>query len=238
MTVSERVLEALQSRIGHRFADIGVLTQALTHSSAVGERSTAPQIGTYERLEFLGDRVLALVIADMLYFAFPLSAEGDLARRLTALVRNETCAEVARVLDLGAAVHLGGGEAHSGGRTKATILGDVCEALIGAIYLDAGMEPARRFIETHWRAQMMSSTAPLRDAKTTLQEWAQGRRLPTPSYKILERSGPEHAPRFVVAANVEGLAPDNGEGGTRREAEQNAAAALLFREGVWRGEGR
>jgi ribonuclease-3 len=237
MTAAERALETLQTRIGHRFADTGILTQALTHSSAIGERGTLHS-GTYERLEFLGDRVLALVIADMLYTAFPQSAEGDLARRLTALVRNETCAEVARSLDLGPAIHLGGGEAHSGGRTKATILGDVCEAVIGALYLDAGMDVARRFIETHWKDKMLSATAPLRDAKTTLQEWAQGRRLPTPNYRIIDRSGPEHAPRFIVSAMVEGLPPDSGEGGSRREAEQNAAAALLFREGVWRGEGR
>lgn len=237
MSLDDKALASLQDRIGHEFADVPLLLRALTHSSAVGE-SVLDQRATYERLEFLGDRVLALVIAEMLFMAFPQSAEGDLARRLTALVRNETCAEIARELELGAVLRLGGGEAHSGGRSKATILGDVCEALIGALYLDAGIDKTRRFIEAHWSGRMLSSSAPLRDAKTTLQEWAQGRKLPTPTYQIIDRSGPEHQPRFVVAATVSGLEPETGSGGSRREAEQNAAAALLFREGVWRGEGR
>jgi ribonuclease-3 len=221
----------LERRVGHEFADRNLLKRALTHSSA-GKRAG----GSYQQLEFLGDRVLALVVADMLLAAFPKASEGELARRLTALVRNETCVAVARDLDLGAATHLGGGEAQSGGRTKAAILGDVCEALIGAIYLDGGMEPARRFIGRHWKARMLDGDAARPDAKTALQEWAQGRALATPVYAIVQRSGPEHAPRFTSEVKVEGFKPAAGEGGSRREAEQKAAAAILVREGIWQHE--
>lgn len=235
MSGHKGALEDLERRIGHRFADRDLLERALTHSSAVGEGGGDAR-ATYERLEFLGDRVLALVVAEMLFASFPDANEGDLARRLTALVRNETCAEVARELEIGPALRLGGGEDQSGGRNKATILGDVCEALIGAIYVDAGLEGTRGFIADHWRQKMLSLAGPQRDAKTTLQEWVQGRKLPTPVYQMTARTGPEHAPRFVIAAIVDGFEPGRGEGGSRREAEQNAAAALLVREGVWQGE--
>jgi ribonuclease-3 len=194
-------------------------------------------MASYQRLEFLGDRVLALVISEMLIETFPRAAEGELAQRLTALVRNEACAEVARTLDLGEAIRLGGGEAQSGGRRKAAILGDACEALIGAVYLDGGLEPARRFVVQNWRDKMLAATSILRDAKTTLQEWAQGRGLAAPSYAIVGRSGPDHAPRFEVEVKVEGLPACRGAGSTRREAEQDAAAAALIGQGVWRADG-
>jgi ribonuclease-3 len=227
------VLDSLQARIGYRFRDRGLLEEALTHQSAVVEAGLGPE-ASYQRLEFLGDRVLGLVIADMLTVAFPRASEGELARRLTGLVRNESCAEVAIALDLGSDMRLGGGEASSGGRNKAAILGDVCEALIGAIYRDGGYASARDFVEAHWRSRMENWTQPLRDAKTTLQEWAQGRGLPTPAYVIAYRTGPHHAPRFVVTVDVAGLEPGSGEGGSRREAEQNAATAVLIREGIWK----
>jgi ribonuclease-3 len=223
----------LEERIAHRFGDPGLLRQALTHSSAAAETGLRPE-ATYQRLEFLGDRVLALVVADMLVADFPTAAEGELARRLTALVRNDACAGVAREIDLGAAIRLGGGELQSGGRAKAAILGDVCEAVIGALYLDGGVEAARTFIEAHWRERMLAADAPLRDAKTTLQEWAQGRGLAAPAYTIVARSGPEHAPRFVIEASVVGLDPGRGEGGSRRAAEQEAAALILLGQGVWK----
>ena len=139
---------ALEQRIGYEFGNRDLLIMALTHSSAVNDA-----MASYQRLEFLGDRVLALVISEMLIEEFPRAAEGELAQRLTALVRNEACAEVARTLDLGEAIRLGGGEAQSGGRRKAAILGDACEALIGAVYLDGGLEPARRFVVENWREQ-------------------------------------------------------------------------------------
>lgn len=229
----EESLSRLEARIGHRFADRSLLNRALTHTSASTGRR-AGRNDNYQRLEFLGDRVLALVVADMLVATFPDASEGELARRLNALVRNETCAAVSRDLDLGGAMRLGGGESLSGGSDNATILGDVCEALIGALYLDGGLDAVRGFIDRHWRERMMQGDGGRLDAKTALQEWAQGRKLPTPTYAIVERRGPEHAPRFVLEVQVEGLAPARGEGGSRREAEQHAAAAVLAREGVWK----
>lgn len=231
---SDAALDALQDRLGHRFAAAELLERALTHDSAAAELSLGPN-GSYQRLEFLGDRVLALVVAEMLSAAHPRAAEGELARRLNALVRNETCAEVAIELGIGEALLLGEGEARSGGRSKATILGDVCEAVIGAIYLDAGLDPARRLIERHWKARMASLSGPLRDAKSALQEWMQGRGLPPPEYTVVERTGPHHAPRFVISVALAGLEPGRGEGASKREAEQLAARAVLMREGLWKG---
>jgi ribonuclease-3 len=219
---------AVEERIGYAFGNRDLLATALTHSSAVTD-----SLATYQRLEFLGDRVLALVVSEMLIAAFPQAPEGELAQRLTGLVRNEACAAVASALDLGDAIRLGGGEAQSGGRRKAAILGDVCEALIGAIYLDGGLEPARRFVVANWQARMLATPSIVRDAKTTLQEWAQGRGLTTPAYAIVGRSGPDHAPRFEVEVSVEGLPSHRGGGRTRREAEQDAAAAALVSRGVW-----
>jgi ribonuclease-3 len=232
MRHGEAPLNALEARIGYAFAHRDLLNTALTHGSAATSAAAS-----YQRLEFLGDRVLALVISEMLLQAFPQASEGELAQRLTALVRNESCAEVALALDMGEAIRLGGGEAQSGGRRKVAILGDVCEAVIGAIYLDGGLEPARNFIDTNWRSKMLASNATLRDAKTTLQEWAQGRGLAAPSYSIVGRSGPDHAPRFEVEVRVDTIAPCRGEGRTRREAEQDAAAAVLVRQGIWKDDG-
>lgn len=228
----EAAVAALERRIGHDFANRALLMTALTHASAVGD-FTAPVRTSYQRLEFLGDRVLALVVSEMLLEAFPRAPEGELAQRLTRLVRNETCADVALALDLGRVIRLGGGEAQSGGRQKAAILGDVCEALIGALHLDGGIDTARRFIEANWRERMLTWRGPLRDAKTTLQEWAQARGLPTPTYRIVERSGPDHAPVFAVDVAVDAIEPARGEGRSRRDAEQSAATSLLRREGVW-----
>lgn len=229
--MSGSALPALERRIGYQFKDRDLIRTALTHASAGPGAS-------YQRLEFLGDRVLALIVAEMLLAAFPEAPEGELAQRLTRLVRNESCAEVAESLDFGSAIRLGEGERNSGGRKKAAILGDVCEAVIGALYLDGGIDAARAFIEANWRERMLHWQGPLRDAKTTLQEWAQGRGLPMPVYTITGRSGPDHAPRFEVAVAVEGVAESRGEGRSRREAEQAAAAIMLLREGVWgHGEG-
>ncbi|WP_342028604.1 ribonuclease III [Bauldia litoralis] len=224
----DAAIAALQKRLGHTFSDHRLLEIALTHASAV---ETGDE--TYQRLEFLGDRVLGLVIAELLIAQFPDASEGELSRRLTALVRNEACAAVAGDLDLGAAIRLGLGEAQSGGRRKAAILGDVCEAVIGALHLDGGIGVARRFIATHWQPRMLTWEGSLRDAKTTLQEWSQGRALGTPTYEIVGRSGPDHAPLFAVEVRVDQTEPARAEGRSRREAEQNAAANMLVREGVW-----
>jgi ribonuclease III len=225
-----RSLTALEIRIGYRFKDIGLAEHALTHVSALkGPRNPA---GSYQRLEFLGDHVLGLVVSEMLYRTFPQGNEGELSRRLADLVRKETCADVARALDLGEAVRLGGSEAQSGGRRRTTILGDVCEALIGAVFLDGGYEAAAAFVERFWRDRMLAPERPLRDPKTLLQEWAQGRGMPTPTYREIGRTGPHHNPEFRVAVELPQRDPVEGHGRSKRAAEQAAAAAMLAREGI------
>jgi ribonuclease III len=221
---------ALEERIGYRFRDAALLEQALTHISALtGTRNRA---GSYQRLEFLGDHVLGLVISDMLFRAFPSADEGELSRRLADLVRTETCAEIARAIDLGAAIRLGPSEANSGGRERMAILADVCEALIGALFLDRGYTEAAAVVERLWDARMRAPARPLRDFKTVLQEWAQARGLPAPTYREVERTGPHHDPEFLVAVELRGRTPAEGRGRSKRAAEQQAAAAMLEREGV------
>ena len=177
--------------------------------------------------------MLGLVISDMLFRAFPKADEGELSRRLADLVRKETCAEIARAIDLGAAIRLGSSEANAGGRTRPAILADVCEALIGAVYLDGGFAARRSAGRTAVGSAACARTAqPLRDPKTVLQEWAQARGLPTPAYREVARSGPDHDPEFRVAVQLPKLAPAEGSGRSKRAAEQAAAAAMLAREGV------
>lgn len=226
---------ALEQRVGYVFADKTLLDCALTHVSAIpGGPQHRPR--TYQRLEFLGDHVLGMVVSDMLFRSFPTANEGELSRRLADLVRKETCAEAARGIDLGAAIKLGGPEAQAGGRNRAAILADVCEALIGAVYLDGGYAAACDFVERFWRDRMLSKR-PLRDAKTLLQEWAQARGLPTPTYREIARTGPHHQPEFRVAVELPGLASMEGVGRSKRAAEQAAAAAMLTHEGVVAGGG-
>lgn len=225
----------LERRLDYTFRDPSLLRRALTHPSAVSERPQG-EPESYQRLEFLGDRVLGLVVADMLAEAFPDADEGGLHRRHAALVRKETCADVGAELGIGEALILGEGEANSGGREKGTILGDACEAVIGAIYTDGGLEPARALIERLWRSRMTERQRSPRDAKSTLQEWAQGRGLTMPRYSVIAESGPQHAPRFAVQVELDPFAPAQAEGSSKREAEQGAAAALLRREGVWKAD--
>jgi ribonuclease-3 len=220
-----QVLEALEGRLRYRFKDRAGLLRALTHRSAVPGDQVAHE--SYQRHEFLGDRVLALVVAEMLFAAYPREEEGDLARRLNQLVRRETCAEVATDLDLGSVVRLGAGERQSGGRRKEAILGDVAEAVIAAIYLDGGFEAAREFVLSNWKPRMENLTGPLRDPKTLLQEWAQGRGQSLPVYTIVERSGPDHAPVFRVVVTIDGATVGEGQGKSKRDAEQAAAAEAL-----------
>ena len=172
---------SLEERIGYRFKDATLLDSALSHiSSLKGSRNRA---GSYQRLEFLGDHVLGLVISDMLFRAFPKADEGELSRRLADLVRKETCADMARAIDLGAAIRLGSSEANAGGRKRPAILADVCEALIGAVYLDGGFPAAEALVGRLWEERLRTPAQPLRDPKTVLQEWAQARGLPTPAYR-------------------------------------------------------
>ena len=224
-------LAALEARIGHTFGDHSLLARALTHLSAP-VAAGADRTQSYQRLEFLGDRVLGVVVADMLYLGFPQASEGELSMRLAKLVRRETCAAVAVEWDVGPHVAMGQGEARAGGRKKAAILADVCEAIIGAAFLDAGFEAARAVVARSWRPRMDADISPERDAKTAVQEWAQARALAAPRYVELSRSGPAHAPHFVMQVLLEGYEPESGEASSKRAAEQAAAQAFLARRGA------
>ena len=221
-------LAALETRIGHRFRDGEMLARALTHlsSPAAGGQARGQ---SYQRLEFLGDRVLGVAVAEMLYRAYPQATEGELSMRLAKLVRRETCAAVAQEWDVGPHVVMGQGEARAGGRKKAAILSDICESIIGAVYLDAGFEAARELVTRSWRARMDADVEPERDAKTAVQEWAQARALASPRYVELARSGPAHAPHFVMQVVLDGYEPESGEASSKRAAEQAAAQAFLTR---------
>lgn len=209
--------KSLAESLGHRFKDPELLRRALTHAGLSSENSN-------ERLEFLGDRVLGLVVAEKLHALFPRDDEGILTRRLHALVRWEACAKAGEAAGLWRHLHMARGS-ENGGRSRGPIIGSACEAIIAALYLDGGMEAARRFIERYWRFDNFD--AEMRDAKTRLQEWSQARDGTAPVYALKEQSGPDHAPRFVVEARVTGIAPVTGEGGSKRQAEQDAAAKLL-----------
>jgi ribonuclease-3 len=221
----------LEARLGHAFRDPDLLTRALTHvSGARGGES-------YQRLEFLGDRVLGLAVAEMLVRAFPRATEGELSQRLSDLVRREACAVMAESWDVGPHLILGTGEVQSGGRRNRAILADAAESILGAVFMDAGYEPARALVERALAEQVTAPRTPPRDPKTALQEWAQGLGRPTPVYVIVERSGPDHAPHFHVAARVNGTEQAIGTGGSKRAAEQDAAQRILLREGVWQEQG-
>jgi ribonuclease-3 len=219
----------LEQKTGYAFVDKLLLDAALTHISALSGKN---RVGSYQRLEFLGDHVLGLVVSDLLFRGFPNADEGELSRRLADLVRKETCADVARSIDLGAAIKLGVSEANAGGRQRIAILADVCEALIGAVFLDGGYQSAVAVVEQLWGERLRTPASPVRDPKTALQEWAQARGLPTPSYREIGRTGPHHDPEFRVAVLLPELMPAEGLGRSKRAAEQAAAAALLSREGV------
>ncbi len=218
-------ISALEDRLGHRFGDRDLLKRALTHASASAALSN-------ERLEFLGDRVLGLVVAEKLHALYPDEAEGALTRRVHALVRWEACAGVGEAVGLWDHLVLARSElAASAARSRGTILGSACEAVIAALYLDGGLEAARAFIIRYWADMFDAPATDARDAKTRLQEWAQNpeRGGAAPVYVAVGREGPDHAPRFVVEARVDGYDPERGEGGSKREAEQDAAARLLAR---------
>lgn len=223
--------EELVKRLGYRFEKPELLDEALTHVSAPNANGQS-----YQRLEFLGDRVLGLAIAEMLYETFPGAPEGEMSRRLAELVRRESCAEIAISWDVGPYLKLGAGEAHSGERRNPTILADVCEAIIGAVFLDNGYGAAKDLVQRSFKDLLAAPRRPLRDPKSALQEWAQGRGLPPPSYAVVEQTGPDHAPRFRVMVRVKGAEGEFGLGTSKRIAEQAAARSLLLREGVWTEE--
>ena len=226
MTEPARLAE-LQEKLGHDFADRKLLERALTHASASSRASN-------ERLEFLGDRVLGLVVAEMLFNAYPEDPEGLLALKYNALVRGEACAAAAESVGLSGHMVLASSEVANGGRQKTAILGGACEALIAALYLDAGFETARAFVARHWERAFAELGDDMRDPKTMLQEWAQSRSRVArcaPEYRLVRREGPDHAPHFVVEVCVAGEGAAQGDGRSKREAQQAAARALLDRLG-------
>jgi len=222
----------LEVRLGYRFADPELLDRALTHSSAVSPGKRIAQ--SYQRLEFLGDRVLGLVVADLLYRRLPKANEGELSRALNALVRKESCAAIARQYDLGSELNLGDSEARTGGAQKDAILGDVTEAIIGAVYCDGGLGRAYEMIESFFGDQVGLAGSDRADAKTTLQEWAQARGLEPPDYVETERTGPDHAPQFTISVRIEGFTQLSASGSSKKLAEHKAAEAFLLRENVWK----
>jgi ribonuclease-3 len=224
--VSQKIKKTFCARIGYSFSNADLLDLALTHSSASDGSKTSDN----ERLEFLGDRVLGLVVAHRLLVLYPESNEGILARRLNALVRKGACAEIARDIGLGEVLVMDAAEDRSGGRDKTAILGDACEALIAGIYLDGGLEAAQKFIEGFWESQFSAVVDVAQDPKTALQEWAHQSHLAVPEYEIVSRSGPDHAPMFVIEVRVGALEPVSGTGPSKRIAEQAAAKSLLEKE--------
>ncbi|HJU19934.1 MAG TPA: ribonuclease III [Stellaceae bacterium] len=225
--------EELAAAIGYAFVRPELLEEALTHPSVLADgrrdgRRRAPKRRAYERLEFLGDRVLGLVVADLLWRRFDSEPEGDLTRRHAHLVRRETLARVAEAIGLAPHLILSRAEAASGAATHPGILADVCEALIGAVYLDGGFAAAFAFVRRWWEPLLLEMTGPPRDPKTALQEWAQARGL-RPDYALVATSGPDHARRFTVAASVAGGDPATATASSKRAAEIQAAALLLDR---------
>ena len=215
----------IETILGYRFSNDKLLTQALTHSSA-GKAARSATLNN-QRLEFLGDAVLGMVVSHLLYETYPDENEGDLARRLSALVNGETLARVSKSLGLGPFITMSNGEQSAGGRDNPAILEDVLEALIGAMYLDGGMKPSEQFILTYWRDLTLSVVSPPKDAKTGLQEWAQAHALGLPVYTLLATEGPAHAPLFTVQVKLQDIAPASASAASKRAAEQLAAAELL-----------
>lgn len=219
MTLSHPLFE-LEQRIGYRFKNSGYMEQALTHSSKSGAANN-------ERIEFLGDRVLNLVMAHTLYEQFPSEAEGSLAKRHSALVQGPMLAAVAITINLGDFMILSEAERTSGGAENENILSDGMEALLGAVFLDGGLEPARGVIIRLWDKYILTHTDVQQDPKTELQEWVQARGLPLPAYEIASKSGPDHSPRFEIELRVQGYNPVLADGPSRRHAEKDAARKML-----------
>lgn len=213
-------MDALQQRIGYRFRDVSLLEQALTH------RSLAREHPHNQRLEFLGDAVLGLLVAELLYSLYPDADEGDLSKRLVALVNGAQLATIAQQLDLGALLFMSPSEEEQRGRENSSNLEDACEALLGAIYLDGGLDAVRGVFAQFWKPLAETLTSAPKDAKTALQEWAQARALPLPEYKVLSAEGPAHAPDFVIEVAVNGKTAQ-GRGANKRVAERLAAETLL-----------
>jgi ribonuclease-3 len=212
----------LQERIGYQFADTGLLRRALTHGSFGDGRAVADN----ERMEFLGDRVLGLIVSDLLFRSEEMKNEGQMARRLNALVRKEACAEAAREADLGSALYLSKAEEKNGGRDKQNILGDACEAILAALYLDGGMEAAKSFFDQFWAGQLSALTGSNKDPKSQLQEWALAEGHGLPDYDLVARTGPDHRPEFEVSVTL-GRWTRTGKGASKQNAERAAAKEMI-----------
>ena len=220
--------KALEDLIGYVFTDKDRLDRAITHASARPGKGV-----NYERLEFLGDRVLGLCVAEMLFRTFREAKEGELSVRLNQLVSAESCAAVSDDLGLHRFIRTGADVKKLTGKAMLNVRADVVESLIAAIYLDGGLEAARSFILSNWEGRAARAEGARRDAKTELQEWAHARFGVTPGYRVDERSGPDHDPRFTVTVEIRGVAPETGIDRSKRAAEQAAATKILEREGVW-----
>jgi len=227
-TLSAADRTRLEALIGHEFAEKERLDRALTHASARTQKG-----GNYERLEFLGDRVLGLCVAELLFRTFGTATEGELSVRLNQLVSADTCAEVADELGLHLFIRTGADVKKLTGKRMMNVRADVVESLIAAIYLDGGLEVARRFILKFWEKRAARADGARRDAKTELQEWSHAKFGITPTYRVEERTGPDHDPRFKVTVEVAGIKPETGVERSKRAAEQVAATKMLEREGIW-----
>jgi ribonuclease-3 len=216
-------MKKLERTLGYTFKTIRFLEQALTHPSALPSGEGVE----FERLEFLGDRVLGLIIATWLFKKFPKEKEGDLAKRLAGLVRKEALVDVAKFIKLDHSMIMKRERSAADNKRLETLLADGCEALIGALYLDGGLEVAHSFIHQYWEDRLQGTHEPPRDSKSILQEWIQGQGKSHPHYKVLEASGPAHAPRFIVQVQVEGVEPTQGEGSSKQLAEKAAAQNML-----------
>ncbi len=230
MFLRSKKATGVEKAIGYVFKDRSLLTNSLTHSSA---RAAAQPRSDYERLEFLGDRVLGLAVAEMVSQVYPEASEGDLARRFNRLVRGGTCALIGGQIGLGAQLVLSDSEAVHGGRGKETILADAMEAVLGAVFLEAGFNTARDIVRKLWGPLLEGLPHVAVDPKSALQEWAQGKGLPLPEYKEKARKGPDHAPKFISQVKVAGFDPADGEGTSKRAAEQAAATSFLTSHKVW-----
>ncbi|WP_455475654.1 ribonuclease III [Bartonella sp. B17] len=227
------MINQLEKLTEHRFKNENRLKVALTHSSVQDLEQ-----GNYERLEFLGDRVLGLLIAEMLYQFFPQASEGELSVRLNGLVNAQTCADIALEMGLPDMIRVGFEMTNLEGRRLTNMHADVVEALIAVMYLDGGLESVRPFIKKYWQNRAKQIEAGRRDAKTELQEWAHIQGCAQPYYRVVKRSGPDHDPIFMVEVSVSGFAPEIGQGSSKRYAERMAAEKILRREGIWETTGK
>ncbi len=225
------MLNELESLIDYKFNNKNLINEALTHPS-ITHKNKKKELVNYERLEFLGDAVLGLVIAELLLYQYPNEDEGGLAKRLAALVKGESLAEIAINLGIGKYIKMSDGEESMGGRNNPRNIENTLEAIIGAIYLDGGLEPASDFIKKHWQSLAQKMLQPPKDPKTHLQEWAQGNGYKIPEYDIIEMVGPSHAPIFTVRLSIEGQEDVSARGDSKKKAEREAATIMLKKLGL------